>query len=259
MRSDAGNEAEAPKPTTAQDWYDLNRRRYIDQLRRQAKRAYGQSVLFTDVDGRAAEQAAIRSLSLITRAFWNAEDSELEAPLHDEMHRYGRHKRQTFGCYLTYEAGWYYQRCPIAIAHKRFGMSVGFNLISRVCSICGDELADCDHLPDKLYDVPGGIGPAGICPACMRSDCVEHSPDRLYRVAVVGIVKEADLREISVVRKPAQPEARAISLPVDTDSLKQALGPEFRPGMAVSCDKCLHPCSGFEELPGLELNGKTEV
>jgi hypothetical protein len=248
MRSDASSKGDDPEPTTAREWYDLNRRRYIGELRRQAKRAYGQSVLYTSVDERAAEQASIKSLSLITRAFWNAEDSELEPPLHDEMHRYGKHKRQTFGCYLAYEAGVYYQRCPIAIAHKRFGMSVGFTVKSRVCSICGNELADCDHLPDELYEVPGGIGPAGVCPVCTHSECVEHSPDRLYKVAVVGIVKEADLHEISIVKKPAQPEARATSLPVDTESLRNALGSDFRPGMAVTCDKCLYPCSGFEEL-----------
>jgi hypothetical protein len=249
MRSDASSEADASEPTTAREWHDLNRRRYIGELRRQAKHAYGQSVLCTGIDDQAAKQAAIKSLNLATRAFWNAEDSELESPLHDEMHRYGKHKRQNFGCYLTYEAGMYHQRCPIAIAHKRFGMSVGFTVISRVCSICGEELADCDHLPDELYEIPGGIGPAGVCPVCTRLECVEHSPDRLCRVAVVGIVKEADLHEISIVRKPAQPEARATSLPVNTKDLRRVLGPDFTPGMPVSCDKCLQPCSGFEELP----------
>lgn len=251
MRSDVSGDGHDSEPTTAREWHDLHRRRYITKLRRQAKRAFGQSVLYAGVDDRAAEQAAIKSISVVTRAFWNAEDSELEAPVHDEMHHYGKHKRQNFGCNLAYEAGVYYQRCPIAIAHKRFGVSVGFTVRSRVCSICGEELADCDHLPDQLYDVQGGIGPAGVCPVCTNSECIEHTSDRRYRVAVVGIVKEADLHEISIVRKPANPEARATSIPVSTETLKRALGADFRPGMAVTCDKCLSPCSGFEELPNL--------
>jgi hypothetical protein len=248
MRSDTSGRAGESEPTTAGEWHDLNRRRYIDELRRQAKRAYGQSVLYAGIDDQAAEQAAIKSLSLVTRAFWNADDSDLEAQIHDDMHRYGKHKRQTFGCHLAYANGAYYQRCPIAIAHKRFGMSVGFTVISRVCSICGDELADCDHLLGQLYDVPGGVGPAGVCPVCMHSECTEHSPDKLYKAAVVAIVKRADLNEISIVRKPAQPEARATSLPVTLNNLKQVFGPDFISGMPVSCDKCLQPCSGFEEV-----------
>jgi hypothetical protein len=86
---------------------------------------------------------------------------------------------------------------------------------------------------------------------CGKSECTEHSPDKLYKVAVVGIVKEADLHEISIVRKPSQPEVRATSLPVDTEDLKNALGPDFKAGMAVNCDKCLYPCPGFDELPNL--------
>jgi hypothetical protein len=108
MRSDTSGRAGESEPTTAGEWHDLNRRRYIDELRRQAKRAYGQSVLYAGIDDQAAEQAAIKSLSLVTRAFWNAEDSELEAPIHDDMHRYGKHKRQTFGCHLAYANGAYY-------------------------------------------------------------------------------------------------------------------------------------------------------
>lgn len=234
------NEIDASEPTTGHEWHKLNRLRYIDELRQKAQRAYGQSILYANIDNQAAEQAAIKSLDLVTRAFWNAEDSELEEPLHDEMHRYGEHKRRSFGCFLAYEGGNYHQRCPIAIAHKRFGMSVGFTVKSRVCSICGDELADCEHLLDELYEVPGGIGPAGVCPVCTNSECNDHSPDRLYKVGVVGVVKEAQLHEISIVRKPSQPEARATSLPVDTRDFKEALGVGFTPGMAVTCDKCLY-------------------
>jgi hypothetical protein len=224
---------------------------YIENLRQKAKRAYGQSVLYTSVDNEAGEQAALRSLNLITKAFWNAEDSELEEPLHAEMHRYGEHKRRSFGCFLTYEDGHYSQRCPIAIAHKRFGTSIGFTAKSRICSICGKELADCEHLPDELYEVAGGIGPAGVCPVCTNSECTDHSPEKRYRVGVVGIVRELELHEISIVRKPAQPEARFTSLPVSTEDLQEALGSSFVPGMPVSCDKCLYPCSGIDELPSL--------
>lgn len=56
-------------------------------------------------------------------------------------------------------------------------------------------------------------------------------------------------REVSLVRQPANPEARFRSIPVSTENLSQALGSEFRPGIPVSCDKCLGRCWGFDELP----------
>jgi hypothetical protein len=86
----------------------------------------------------------------------------------------------------------------------------------------------------------------------MRESC-EHSSDYLYRAPVFSIVKAMKMREISVVRRPDDPEARILEIPVDTEDLRTALGPEFSPGTPVSCDKCLGNCWGFDELPPDEL------
>jgi hypothetical protein len=56
-------------------------------------------------------------------------------------------------------------------------------------------------------------------------------------------------REISIVRRPVEPEARLSALPVSTDDLVSEFGPGFKPGMEVSCNRCLSDCWGFEELP----------
>jgi len=94
-------------------------------------------------------------------AFWTAEDTELESATHEEMDTYGRWVRSTFGCHLAFESGSYYQCCPIAIAHKRVGVSIGFDAKHRICTLCGEDLTECPHLIGRLYEVPGGVGPAG--------------------------------------------------------------------------------------------------
>jgi hypothetical protein len=165
---------------------------------------------------------------------------------------HGEWVRKTFGCHLAYESGTYHQRCPVAIAHKRIGMSVGFTVRRRICSICSDDWADCPHSPSELYDVPGGLDEAGRCQVCRKENCARHLCGQTYRVPPIAIVMEVeDLQEISLVAKPAQPDARLTSLPISTESLRAALGPSFTPGAPVSCDRCLRPCEGIEEFPFL--------
>ncbi len=65
------------------------------------------------------------------------------------------------------------------------------------------------------------------------------------------IVKDIEaLREVSLVRRPAFPEARLNELPaVPAADFVKKFGPQFRPGMPVFCDLCLGQCPGFDELP----------
>jgi hypothetical protein len=46
------------------------------------------------------------------------------------------------------------------------------------------------------------------------------------------------------------PDARLEAIPFPLERLQEALGPNFRAGMRVSCEKCLEPCSGLEKLEG---------
>ena len=242
--------ANDPGPRTAEEWYVSQRQTSINALRQQARRLYGRSSLLSDIGTPEAESVARKMLAIAASAFWNAEDTELEPVTHQEMDDYGRWVRTTFGCRLTYESGAYHQRCPVAIAHKRVGMSVGFTVRQRICSICGADWADCPHSPNKLYDVPGGVNEKGKCRVCAAEGCTEHRPGQTYRTPPIAIVTEVEeLREISFVRKPAQPDARPTSLPVDTTSL----GSSFSPDTAVDCNRCIRPCVGIEDIPGLML------
>ena len=243
------NDAE---PHTAAEWHAQRRRAEVEATRRQARRKYGQSSLLADIGDEEAEPAAREMLAAASSAFWLAEDTELESQTHKEMDDYGRWVRTTFGCRLAYESGTYYQRCPAAIAHKRVGMSMGFTARRRICSICAEDLADCPHDRHELYEVAGGIGPTGRCRACGSDECTEHIPERTYRVPAIGIVTEIDqVREVSIVARPAQPLARLTSVPVDGDLLRDALGSSFETGMTVSCDRCLNACKGIAEIPSL--------
>ena len=238
------------EPQTADEWYESERRTRVEELRRQACRLYGQSSLWFDMGDPEAESVARRMLAVAASAFWNAEDIDLESPTHSEMDSYGAWVRTTLGCHLVYESGTYYQRCPIAIAHKRIGMSVGFTVRRRICSICGEDWSDCIHSPSELYHVRGGANQEGYCRVCGIENCTKHYSGRTYRTPPIAIVTEVEqLNEISLVPKPAQPDARLTSIPINTKSLRAALGPSFSPGMPVTCNRCFGPCGGIEEFP----------
>jgi hypothetical protein len=235
-----------PAPRTAEEWYASQKEKRINALREQARRLYGRSSLYSDIGAPEAESIGRKMLATAASAFWNAEDTKLETVTHSEMDDYGRWVRTTFGCNLTYESGNYHQRCPVAIAHKRVGMSIGFTVRQRICSICGNDWADCPHSPSKLYDVPGGLNERGVCHVCAAEDCTDHLPGYIYRTPPIAIVTEIEeLHEISLVRKPAQPDARPTSLPVDI----APLGLSFSPGTAINCNRCIRPCTGIEEIP----------
>lgn len=99
----------------------------------------------------------------------------------------------------------------------RVGFSVGIVIREAECSICGRDPAECPHITGRVYN-----------------------GQRCFRV-----IKRGDLLDVSLVSRPAQPDARIIALAVPTDALQDVLGPEFIPGVPVSC---LTPCQGLIEL-----------
>jgi hypothetical protein len=125
-------------------------------------------------------------------------------------------------------------------------MSIGFTA-NRVCSLCGNDLSECPHMPGRAYWARGGAGATGKCRVCREASC-RHRPDRLYRAQVVSIVESGELREISFVPRPANPEARLTRIPVSTTDLAEAIGSSFIRGITVSCNKCLGPCPGFSDF-----------
>jgi hypothetical protein len=154
------------------------------------------------------------------------EDTEHFDAAHDALDKAGSLARMEFpdGCALPYRDGSYFMECPVALAHNRVGMSIGFVARAIECSICGCDPDECPHITGRMYDGE----------RCIR------------------VITELDLLEVSLVGRPQQPDARIMSMSVDMSDLRESLGDEFTPGDPVTCDRCLSSCDGvvrpFEEL-----------
>jgi hypothetical protein len=196
------------------------------------------------------EASARQALTLEASALNWLEDSQWEEAIHDELHMMGRltHARFPAGCHLEWTGGKYEHRCPVRIAHKRFGFSPSFRVAKKVCLICGGDASECPHLPSRLYPVVASRDDNDECTICRQSGC-EHEAGIEYMTRMTVEVREVlAMDHIAIVPRPVQPVARLTGIPVDTASLVEVLGAEFRPGMEVHCSLCELPCDGFDRM-----------
>src|ERR1700694_59552 len=221
------------------------------EIREQARLAFEASK--TELDLKEAERLARSALALAYSALNWLEDTRFEDEVHEELHYMGRLTRDRFsaGCTFVWTGSQYEHRCPVALAHNRFGVSPGVVVGKRECSICVDDVSECPHVRSRTYQVPGGPGPTGYCPVCHQKEC-EHTPDVTYEVRPASIIREIiRLDEVSFVSRPVNPKARLIAIPVNGEELRRSLGPRFRYGVdTVHCSQCRLPCPGFSRLPG---------
>ena len=194
-----------------------------------------------------AERSAREAIDASVRAFWWAEDSAAEAAQHKLMHRIGRWTRRTLGCHLRFTGSNPTSTSARSGSPTRRWVSRSDTSRIRSARFVAMSFPECPHIRGRSYWVRGGIGQSGHCPVCLSENDCAHRSDRLYRVSVVSIVTSGEVREVSWVDRPGVPEARILSLPIDTQRLVAHLPSEFRVGMPVNCDFCLLPCEGVEE------------
>ncbi|MEV7046623.1 hypothetical protein [Amycolatopsis sp. NPDC051061] len=136
---------------------------------------------------------------------------------HTRLDAAGQLARGTFpkGCLFAFKDEQYHQQCPAALAHNRAGLSPGMKVRAMQCSICEGDPDDCEHIRGRRYG---------------EQECVH-------------IITDAEIMEVSLVGRPAQPDARLTSISLSTSTMQSKLG-EFAPGVPVTCDRCLAACDG---------------
>lgn len=187
---------------------------------------------------RLARQALVRAVD----AFNLLEHTSGHDIAHHHAHEVAAFVGGIFGCEVPFEDGDYWDTCPVSLMHHRWGMSIGFTAV-RLCSLCGEDLDECPHMIDTLYEVLVARTADGDCSACGEQLC-NHVVGEKVQVYTHAIVREASLHEVSLVRKPRDPLARITRMDIASELLRQSLGADPA-GRPLACYRCLHPCSGF--------------
>ena len=73
-------------------------------------------------------------------------------------------------------------------------------------------------MPGTASMVPGGADDLGWCRVCLKESC-DHVATETHRVSVVAMIRQMNVDEVSLVSKPAHPEARLMVVSIPTSDL----------------------------------------
>jgi hypothetical protein len=190
------------------------------ELLDQARLALSDLQLFAPTGGSTVDDH--RAARDIARSAMNwLEDTEYFWQAHTVLDQIGAITRnfKAEACVVENDNEDYFETCSVSLAHTRVGLSPGFVVEELVCSICDADPRDCEHLSGEAYE--GKVA---------------------YR-----IIKKARLLEVSLVARPAQPDARITRVSLPRAAVRAALG-DMQPGAKLVCDKCLSACAGLREF-----------
>lgn len=192
-----------------------------------------------------AEKLCRESFGLLREAFLLTKDFRITK----QLHRYGRVVHDTFRCIIPFEDGEYEQSCPVSLSHLRHGVSPGISG-TEICSICGANMLDCDHVKGWLYSNVPARKAQGACNICRQESC-EHEPGKRYGPTMAfAFMEDLQADHIAIVENPKDPLAAITSQTIDKEDILASLParekPIFQHGETpLFCHHCLE-CKGAQ-------------
>ena len=235
-----------PREATSAPPTVLQRIRSWDRVRTAVLRAYS----FEAEVPMPGEELARAALSHASDAFNYLEDDPLAENAHSWLHRTGELVGGLYECRIELDRDAWMHSCAVTIGHIRFGASPGFTSI-RYCTICDEDISECDHVPGELYTKIAVVDAEGLCSICGSHECPEHMPGLPYQVPAGVRLELTSFDEASLVARPRDPLARFEAIEVSEDALLEHLGSRPRSTDRVRCTRCIGSCSGFTNLSEL--------
>ena len=183
---------------------------------------------------RKAERLAVSALN-------HLEDHPRAEEAHALVHEAMFYRRGLYGCPVLFKDGHFWSRCPSRLIHNRVGVSAGLTG-TFACSVCGQPIEDCDHIPDSVVPHVATRRRDGFCSICDLTEC-EHIEGAQYDRSVRALGTSLSAHEVSFVRRPRYPDARFTAVTLDLpDEYRR-----FAQAEVLNCDDCLGPCGGMRE------------
>ena len=190
-----------------------------------------------------SEKLCRESLVLLREAYLLTKKSKFVK----QLHRYGKALHAVVRCTIPFKDGFYEQSCPVLLSHLRHGVSPGLSG-KEICSLCGANMLDCDHVKGWYYDNVPARRIKGVCNICQLESCT-HELSRTYGpVMAIAFMEDVRLDHCAIVENPKDPLAAFVSESLEEDEVLELL-PErekatFKYGESILyCNHCVG-CKG---------------
>lgn len=135
-----------------------------------------------------------------------------EPGAHLQLHRIAEIVGGIYGCWYEFKDGRWMDTCLLSMAHTKMGLSAGWTA-RRVCSICKQDVSDCEHHPDWLYPVEAARA-SDRCNVCDEERC-DHAVGETYLVRPQVKLDSPVIREVSLTPEPRDPSLVITSMEAD--------------------------------------------
>lgn len=227
---------------------------FTDDFKSLWKRFQSWQVLAVELRDRASlsptsklpgEVAARRSLREAATAFRYLRRTPYGHQAHIQLHRIGELVGGLYRCFWEFDEGRWFDKCLVQFAHSPLGPSVGF-VAQRLCSICGADFSECDHLPGRVYRVVARRSD-DRCTVCEEVSCV-HRPGFSYDVEAAARIGSPVVREVTLTPEPRDP-----SLLIESFEVHPPPPPPRSPQHRRHCVACL---SGVCDSPNPDVRAE---
>lgn len=179
-----------------------------------------------------------------------SELGELLDEAHSYVHRLGETYGGLYGCTLAYDDGIWYRECDVHLPHVPLANSMGFTC-RYICTLCGEDASSCQHVRGALYEVEVARSKGEVCSLCVHSrERCQHQNGEIVTTVANVMIRDIELREISLVNRARDPLARITSVEVGADELFKLLGRIPVAGERVLCHTCMYPCQHGGSVDG---------
>ena len=174
------------------------------------------------IRGQSGEKFLRQALEKYLVAYWTLSDKKVD--ISAEMHKIGKLLHERYQCLIQFSDSGYTNRCPVVNSHRELGLSIG-GTEKHICSICGLDPMDCEHIKGEFYNDIECKDVEGHCNICVEKfgSCEHVIGSKYDDVERIDIVTEIDLDHVSIVERPQNPFCRITNVAIPREEIDRVI------------------------------------
>ena len=200
-----------------------------------------------------AHHLLTEALNELLKLFWFDIDKRVKNA--KWMHNIGKYlclNHQDKYCKILFDGESYYTKCPNILLHQDYGFSMRA-IEEYVCSICGEDLLDCEHISGEIYHDITCFNNSSLCNICGSEwgNCNHKEGLKYNNVIGSKIVTNLELITFDMVKEPEEVFTRIVKIPYPKEYIEDIVKSQgdyddFVYGeTTMFCSHCIE-CPGYD-------------